>query len=142
MKTITKFGSLTKYIPELKNDEFGEWIVDKENDGTPEHLKQMPYVIYSKKIHAFIDDFHQILGLNKDMGLDRYSAILEANCIKWEENSMQQVDVSNLSEQCVLALILAAIRAERFFDGTLLDFFQTGTVHKWLERLKAIDEES
>lgn len=58
MKTITKFGSLTKYIPELKNDEFGEWIVDKENDGTPEHPKQMPYVIYSKKVHAFIDDFH------------------------------------------------------------------------------------
>lgn len=33
-----------------------------------------------------------------------------------------------------------AVRAERFCDGALLDFFESGSVLKWLERLKTIDK--
>ena len=31
------YESLTKYLTELADDEFGTWFIDKENDGTPEH---------------------------------------------------------------------------------------------------------
>ena len=35
--------------------------------------------------------------------------------------SMKNTDVSNLNAQCVLALIMGTVRAERFCDGALLD---------------------
>ena len=37
-------------------------------------------------------------------------------------------------------LLWGAVRAERFCDGALLDFFESGSVLKWLEWLKTIDE--
>ena len=52
---------------------------------------------------------------------------------------MKNADVSNLNAQCVLALIMDAVRAERFCDGALLDFFTSGSMLKWLERLKSFE---
>jgi len=31
---MSKFDILTKYIPMIQTDSFGEWVIDKENDGT------------------------------------------------------------------------------------------------------------
>ena len=42
--------------------------------------------------------------------------------------------------QCVMALIVGAVRAERFCDGALLTFFTDGSIRRWLERLKEINE--
>lgn len=53
---------------------------------------------------------------------------------------MNNANVSSLGELCVLALILGAIRADRFSEGALLHFLESGAVVRWLERLKAIDE--
>lgn len=53
---------------------------------------------------------------------------------------MINADVSGLDERCVMALIMGAVRAERFCDGALLNFFNNGSIRKWLERLKKIDE--
>ena len=39
-----------------------------------------------------------------------------------------------------MALIIGAVRAERFCDGALLDFLDTGCILKWLQRLEEIDE--
>lgn len=44
---MSRFESLTKYLPLLSDDSIGTWFVDRENDGTPEHPKQMPFVQYS-----------------------------------------------------------------------------------------------
>jgi len=52
---------------------------------------------------------------------------------------MKNADVSDLNAQCVLALIMGAVRAERFCDGALLDFFKSGCILKWLERLNSIE---
>ncbi|MGI6010974.1 MAG: DUF6508 domain-containing protein [Ruminococcus sp.] len=35
---------------------------------------------------------------------------------------------------------MGAIRADRFSEGALLYFFETGIITKWLNRLKEIDE--
>lgn len=53
---------------------------------------------------------------------------------------MSEADVSQLDAQCVMALIMGAVRAERFCDGALLGFFRDGSIRKWLERLKEIDD--
>jgi len=42
-----KFKILTKYISELKDDGFGEWISERENDGSLECPFQMSFVNYS-----------------------------------------------------------------------------------------------
>lgn len=53
---------------------------------------------------------------------------------------MQEADVSKLDARCVLAMIMCAIRAERFCDGALLSCLADGTIQRCLERLKKIDE--
>ena len=52
---------------------------------------------------------------------------------------MRKADVDRPDAQCVLALIMVAIRDERFCDGALLGFFKDGCILKWLKRLKDID---
>lgn len=133
------FESLTKYLSQLDKESIGTWIIDRENDGTPEHPIQMPFVNYSELIHHFIDDVYKFNDDNKDFGLNRYGEILEQNGLEWSAKSMSQADVSQLDARCVMALIIGAIRAERFCDGALLGFFEDGSIRKWLERLKEID---
>lgn len=36
---MSKFDILTKYIPMIQTDSFGEWVIDKENDETPEQIR-------------------------------------------------------------------------------------------------------
>lgn len=132
---MSRFDILTKYIHIIQVDSIGEWVVDKENDGTPEHPIQMPFVGYSEMVNNFIDDVYTFEESNKDMELTCYEDILKDNGLEWDSESMKNADVSNLNAQCVLALIMGAVRAERFCDGALLDFFKSGCILKWLERL-------
>ncbi|WP_160674082.1 DUF6508 domain-containing protein [Clostridium sp. C8-1-8] len=135
---MNKFDILTKYIPMIQWDSFGEWVIDKENDGTLEHPIHMPFVGYSEMVNNFIKDVYNFEESNKDMELNRYGDILKANGLEWDMDDMKKVDVSTLNAQCVLALIMGAVRAERFCDGALLDFFKCGCILKWLERLSSI----
>ena len=84
---MSKFEQLTKYIAVLDGDNFGTWIIDRENDGTPEHPIQMPSWMqeqprrddptkkYSvETIHAAADKLQS--GLKK-LGVSKYA---EINC--------------------------------------------------------------
>ena len=133
-----RFQSIIKYLPLLEDDTFGVWIIDRENDGTPEHPIQMPFVNYSEMVHRFIDDVYDFSDNNKDFELNRYGEILERNGLEWGSKSMSEADVSSLDAQCVMALIMGAVRAERFCDGALLGFFKDGSIRRWLERLKEV----
>ena len=137
---MSRFDILTNYISLIQSDSFGEWVVDRENDGTLEHPIQIPFVDYSELVRNFINDVYTFEKSNKDMELTRYGDILKDNGLDWGTESMKSADVSNLSAQCVLALIMGTVRAERFCDGVLLDFFNSGYMLKWLERLKTIDK--
>ena len=132
---MSKFDNLIKYLPLLENDNIGTWSIDRENDGTPEHPVQMPFVNYSEMVHHFIEDVYEFNENNKDFKLTRYGEILEKNGLEWGSKSMSEADVSALDAQCVMALIMGAVRAERFCDGALLGFFKDGSIHKWLKRL-------
>lgn len=135
------YERLTKYLLEFPGDEKGMWIIDRENDGTPEYPIQMPYVNYSKLVRNFTADVYSFAEAHKEMELNHYSDILEANVIKWRTDSMSKATVENLDAKCVLAMILGAIRAERFCDGALLRFFENGSIARWLEKLKELDTE-
>jgi len=134
------YESLTKYLTELTDDEFGTWFIDKENNGTPEHPIRMPYVNYSSTVEHFISDVYGFMDEHEEMGLNHYTDILKANGIEWGMNSMTTAVIENLDAKCILAMILGAIRAERFCDGALLGFLEEGSIARWLERLEALDK--
>lgn len=139
-KKDSKFENLTKYLPQLSDDSFGTWIIDCENDGTIEHPIQMPFVNYTEMVNNFVHDVYAFMEANEDFELNRYGEILEQNGWEWGSQSMSEADVSGKDGRCVMALIMGTVRAERFCDGALLGFFKDGSIRKWLERLKEIDE--
>lgn len=138
---MKKFEMMTKYIKMINNDGIGEWIFDKENDGTLEHPKQMPYVSYTDMVYDFIDDIYRFSEENDDYHLNCYQDILNENGIEWGQKSMTNADVESLDAQAVLALIMGAVRAERFCEGILISYFKRGLILKWLNRLAEIDNE-
>lgn len=137
---MSKFESLTKYLPQLSDDSIGTWIIDRENNGTSEHPIQMPYVRYTEMVDHFVHDVYTFMEVNEDFELNRYGEILQQNGLEWGGKPMSEADVSEKDARCIMALIMGAVRAERFCDGALLGFFKDGSIRKWLERLQEIDE--
>ena len=135
------YESLTRYLLEFPGDEKGTRIIDNENDGTPEHPIQMPYVNYSMLVRDFTDDVYSFVDKHEEMGLRSYAEILKENGIEWGMDSMSTAVVENLDAKCVIAMILGALLAERFCDGALLGFFENGSIARWIERLKKLDTE-
>lgn len=136
---MSKFDILTKYIPLIQTDNIGKSVVDKENNGTLEHPIQMPFVDYSPLVYEFIKDFYAFEEDNKDLDLTNYVNILKNNGLEWNLESIENTDISSLNAQCVLALIMHAIRSERFCNGELLNCFEKGYMLKWLKRLNSIE---
>ena len=89
----------------------------------------------------FIQNSKEVYKFEKDhpeFQLNTYNNIFLMNGLRWDEEVMTKADVSNANGQVVMALILGAIRAERFCDGTLKDFLELGCIEKWLLRLQEI----
>jgi hypothetical protein len=111
---VRKFVCLTKYIGKFENNE---------------------------KINDFYLEFYHFAYVYPEYELTKYAEILEKNNLKWETGSMRSADVSNLDEQCVLALITGVFRADHFSSGVLEKFVKDGFISSWLNRLKALDDE-
>ena len=134
------FGSFVDLVDELKEDSIGEWIIDRENDGTPEHPIQMPFVEYSEVVRKFEKTVYDFEREHPEYGLNRYNSILERCGVDWGTESMSTVDVSNMDAQSVMALMMGAVRSERFCDGALKEFFENGSIERWLYRLRDIEK--
>lgn len=137
---MKKYSALTKYINLLENDNVSEWIVDKENDGSSERPMHLPFVIYSITVHRLEGDIYKFAKESDEIVPGKYAEILQANGIEWGYDSMMKADASVLDAQCILALLIASLRAERFCDGALLGFIKNGAVIRWLKRLQELDE--
>ena len=137
---MKKYSVLTKYINLLENDNVGEWIVDKENDGSSERPMHLPFVSYSIAVDNLADDIYKFAKESNEIVPGKYAEILQANGIEWGYDSMMKADASGLDAQCILALLIAFLRAERFCDGALLGFIKNGAVIRWLKRLQELDE--
>lgn len=125
---MKKYSALTKYINLLKNDNAGEWICDKENDGSSERPIHVPFVSYSIAVDNLADDIYEFAKESNEIVPSKYAEILQANGIEWGYDSMMKADASELDAQCILALLIASLRAERFCDGALLEFIESGAV--------------
>ena len=137
---MKKYSALTKYINLLKNDNAGEWICDKENDGSSERPIHVPFVSYSIAVNTLADDIYKFAKESDEIVPSKYAEIIQANGIEWGYDSMMKADASELDAQCILALLIASLRAERFCYGALLGFIESGSVIRWLKRLQELDE--
>lgn len=137
---MKKYSALTKYINFLENDNVGEWIVDKENDDSSERPIHVPFVSYSITVKKLADDIYKFAKESDEIVPSKYAKILQDNGIEWGYDSMIKADASGLDAQCILALLIASLRAERFCDGALLGFIKSGAVTRWLKRLQELDE--
>lgn len=61
------YESLTKYLDEFTETEFGTWIVDDKSDGTLEHPLQFPFVDYSIVVDQFIHDVYSFVDNHEEM---------------------------------------------------------------------------
>lgn len=138
--SVGRFHVLTKYIKKLEDTRhFGEWIVDRKNDGTIERPIQMPFVVYDRYILDFDHDFHHFAWSHREYELNSYGSILERNGIERSGDAFRSADVSKLDEQCVLALIQGVFRMEHFGGGAVLSYAKNGCFVKWLKRLKELE---
>lgn len=135
------YTELTDLIDKIQQDEVGVWVVDHENDGTLEHPIQMPFVDYSELVRGFVAAVYRFEEKYPEYGLNEYGKILKEHGIKWEDEPMDAADVSDMDGQGVMALLMGAVRAERFCNGALFDFFKRGNIQRWLERLKELDND-
>ena len=133
------YESLTCFIKRLDGSSYGEWAKDLDGDGSPEHPYQMPFVVYDRTVYELMKAIQAFVGEYREMGLTRYSEILKMSGIEWGARSMSEADVSQLDGRTVVALLVGAMRADRFCDGAFLGFCEDGSIRKWLMRLKEID---
>lgn len=134
---MKKYEQLTKFIDIFFNNNFGNWHIDRENDGSFEHPIQMPFVHYEPSVVDFIETV-QAVAIEK--GLTNYVDTLNQSGIEWDSDSMKRANVRTLTDDTILSLLIGAVRAEKFCDGALLDFLKSGSIQKWLHELKKRDE--
>ena len=137
---MKQFSELTKYIPMIEQNEIGHWQIDRENDGTPEHPIQFPFVIYSEMVNQFVHDVYVLVDQHHEWELNHYGQILEENGLRWDSKSMSGAIVEDLDARCISALLVGAVRGERFCDGALMSFFKDGSIKRWLQRLAELDQ--
>lgn len=137
---MKQFSELTKYIPMIEQNEIGHWQIDRENDGTPEHPIQFPFMIYSEMVNQFVHDVYALVDQHPEWELNHYGQILEENGLRWDSKSMSGAIVEDLDARCICALLVGVVRAERFCDGALMSFFKDGSIKRWLQRLTELDQ--
>ena len=109
------YESLTMLLSQFDDDEaYGEWIVDRKSKGTPDDPIQFPFVNYGRAVIELKKAIHEFEEAHPEYGLTRYRDVLAASDIDWSAESMGNADVSSLDGKTVAALILGAVRADRF----------------------------
>ena len=137
---LVKYKSLTRFIPKLEGANFGDWIIDHENDGTPEHPIHMPFVHYHQAVVDLVEAIHRYVYEHENTGIKDYRSYIENKGIEYRDETIANLDVSKLDGLTVVALMLTIVREDRFCEGLLLDFCKNGCMTKWLKRLKEIDD--
>lgn len=104
-------------------------------------FKENPTSI-GRQLGEFMKIVYTFMRENHQYELANYGEVLSKNDIEWEIDSMSTLDYSTADEQCILALLVGAVRAEDFCDGEMLiQFQQNGSLVRWLERLKELDKQ-
>ena len=131
------YGKLTDFIEPLSNEEtHGTLYEPAPVDG----VIQMPFIDYSQLSMDFIHAVQAFVDAHEDFNLRDYFGVLEEAHVAPGRESFESAELSRLEGRTVMAMIVAAVRSERFCDGSYLEFLNSGFFVRCLKRLKAIDE--
>lgn len=138
---LGKFNELLMLQNELKDDSFGEVknpLLEgaKLHKGTIDDPIPFPHIEYSEAVQKLIKAVYNFHKANPDYDLFNYMAIL--NCNGYTDINVHTVDVSKMDDRCLMALLMALVRGERFHDGLILQALEDGDVQRWLARLREI----
>ena len=121
---MNKFGFLTRFLPLIEESNVACRNADTKSD-------RVLLDRFTAAVYLLVDEY-------PEWDLTSYSRILEQNGI----TSVSEAAVDGLDAQCIGALLVGAVRAERFCDGALKGYLEDGSITRWLQRLKKIDEET
>ncbi len=133
------FEQITAFLPKFKEKGYGKWV--RAGRGFLKKQSQPPHVVYSETVREFESAVFEFAEEHGEMGLTDYSGVLGEAGVSPDFESLKAADVSEYDGRTVMALLVGAIRAERFCDGALLGALESGLIQKWLGRLVEIDEE-
>ena len=140
-KMSDTYKRITEFILKIEDGSYGKWMPEfQTGDGMLENPYQMPYVEYRREIADLEQVIYQFVDEHPEYGLNNYMDILQCYQIEWGVDSMSEADISHMDGRGIMALLVGAIRAERFSEGTLLNFLQRGCIQKWLKRLEELDQ--
>ena len=139
---MRRFEKITSIIPALEDEgKHGEWIVDAEHRGASDDPVQMPFVGYGRAGEMLIEAVHECVeDLSEVMDVHDYMGVLESYGLHGVDD-IQAVDASACDATCTLAMILAIVRQDRFCEGLLLHYLESGKMLEWMKRLAELDEQ-
>ncbi|MBQ4100878.1 MAG: hypothetical protein IJC83_04965 [Oscillospiraceae bacterium] len=124
------FEAITSYVGKLSSSVKLERV--EKNEVLNLHL---PVYAYTDAYREFYEDLQPFL-------VEDYDKTVKDIRIKLGTSSINEdIDISTLTAHDIQALITYIIRKNRFCSGLLAYCLQSGTIEKWLMRLKEIDEE-
>ena len=139
---VDKFKDILQLENLLENDAYGE-IKDsfadsmKTHKGTVDDPLPFPHIEYTEVVRKLIHAVYDFNDANPEYDLYNYNSVLKSYGINGSIN-LEDIDVSEMDDKCLMALFMALVRGERFCDGLILDALQSGSVQKWIKRLKVI----
>ena len=95
------------------------------------------FIIRIEIVYKFIEDVVSFCDKHEEFDFKNYLEILTKAKIK--VGSLSDVDITKYDEKTIVLMIFAAIRAERFCEGTLMFYIKNGTLIRWLKRLEEFD---
>ena len=112
------FEGITKYIPDLENEDTAMRAISKIEDA----------------VYSFAHN-------NPKYGLKYYRDTLKSRGVNLDKTPLAEVDADSVGWLGVLGLLVAAVYVERRNFGTLKALHENGSLMKWLMLLKKHDDE-
>ena len=125
------YEQLTEFLPIL-GEVYGNWA--EINVKQP----SMPFVVYETAARQLIDAIRDYVRQHNEYA--EYGQILHMAGIEWNYDSMSEADASILDGKTIVALLIGAVQAEKFCDGTFLGLLKQGCIIRWLGKLEIIDD--
>ena len=137
-----RFQALTSLIPELEaTNDYGDWVFSKDEQNSSCVTNCAPYFRYTDLMNRiYYKTKHVIDSLPNGAQLGIAEVYLRRAGIDYRH--IEDINISELDEYCILALLRHIYAFERFGEGYVQHFFHRGYVLKWIKRLQEIDDES
>lgn len=88
-------------------------------------------------MREFQSALYEFAKLHPEYDLYNYGKVMEEHGLEMDGDT----DVSPLDGKAVMALLMCAVRTDRFCEGALLQLLEAGSIQRWIARLAEPDQE-